>query len=72
MVFIIAYSVGATIMQINASQAEFIKRHFQQQINGINQYGIFVNNARVALGMFIPGFDIALGGFSAPADIIYI
>jgi uncharacterized membrane protein SpoIIM required for sporulation len=65
MVLIIAYSVGATLMQINASQAELIKTHFQQQIKGINQYGIFANNARVALGMFIPGFGIALGTFSA-------
>ncbi len=63
-VFIIAYSVGATLVQINASQAEFIKTHFQEQIRGINQYGIFANNLRVALGMFIPGFGIALGTFS--------
>jgi CBS domain-containing protein len=64
-VFIIAYSVGATIVHIDAGQAEFIKTHFQEQIKGINQYGIFANNLRVALGMFIPGFGIALGGFSA-------
>jgi Zn-dependent protease/predicted transcriptional regulator len=64
-VFIIAYSVGAILVKINASQAESIKTHFQEQIKGINQYGIFANNVRVALGMFIPGFGIALGTFSA-------
>ena len=64
-VFISAYSVGAAIVHIDASQAEFIKTHFQEQIKGINQYGIFANNLRVALGMFIPGLGIALGGFSA-------
>jgi Zn-dependent protease/predicted transcriptional regulator len=64
-VFIIAYSVGATLIPINPSQAEFIKKHFQEQIKGINQYGIFANNFKVALGMFIPGFGIALGTFSA-------
>jgi hypothetical protein len=64
-VFIIAYFVGATLVNINASQVEFIKRHFEERIKGINQYGIFANNFRVALGMFIPGFGIALGGFSA-------
>jgi hypothetical protein len=53
-VFISAYSVGAAIVHIDASQAEFIKTHFQEQIKGINQYGIFANNLRVALGMFIP------------------
>ena len=64
-VFTIAYSVGATLVQINSSQAELIKTHFQEQIRCINQYGIFANNLRVALGMFIPGFGIALGTFSA-------
>jgi Zn-dependent protease len=63
--FIIAYSVGAILVNINASQADFIKTHFQEQIKGINQYGIFANNFKVALGMFIPGFGIALGGFTA-------
>jgi Zn-dependent protease len=64
-VFIIAYFVGATLVSLNPSQAEFIKRDFEKQIKGINQYGIFANNFRVALGMFIPGFGIALGTFSA-------
>jgi Zn-dependent protease/Mg2+/Co2+ transporter CorC len=64
-VFIIAYFVGATLVNLNPSQAEFIKRDFEKQIKGINQYGIFANNFRVALGMFIPGFGIALGTFSA-------
>jgi hypothetical protein len=64
-VFIIAYSVGATLVKINATQTEIIKRHFQEQIKGINQYGIFVNNFKVVLGMFIPGFGVALGIFSA-------
>ncbi|MBV9177540.1 MAG: site-2 protease family protein [Nitrososphaeraceae archaeon] len=64
-VFIIAYSVGATLVNINPNQAQFIKTHFQEQIKGINQYGIFANNVRVALEMFIPGFGIALGTFSA-------
>jgi Zn-dependent protease len=64
-VFIIAYSVGAILVKINASQADFIKKDFETKIKGINQYGIFANNFKVALGMFIPGFGIALGGFSA-------
>jgi uncharacterized membrane protein SpoIIM required for sporulation len=64
-VFIIAYFVGAILVKINASQADFIKKDFETKIKGINQYGIFANNFKVALGMFIPGFGIALGGFSA-------
>jgi Zn-dependent protease len=65
MVFMIAYFVGATLVNLSSSQAEFIKRDFEKQIKGVNQYGIFANNVRVALGMFIPGFGIALGTFSA-------
>jgi hypothetical protein len=37
-VFIIAYFVGAILVKINASQVEFIKRHFEERIKGINQY----------------------------------
>jgi uncharacterized membrane protein SpoIIM required for sporulation len=61
----IAYSIGGILVKVNASQADFIKKDFQTQIKDINQYGIFANNFKVALGMFIPGFGIALGGFSA-------
>jgi Zn-dependent protease/predicted transcriptional regulator len=63
--FIIAYSVGAILVKINSSEAEIMKKHFQEQIKGINQYKIFINNFRVTLGMFVPGFGIALGIFSA-------
>jgi uncharacterized membrane protein SpoIIM required for sporulation len=54
-VFIIAYSIGATLVILNPSQAEFIKVHFQEQIKGINQYDIFANNFKVALGMLFLG-----------------
>jgi uncharacterized membrane protein SpoIIM required for sporulation len=64
-VFIITYFIGSALVNLNPSQADFIKRDFQKQIKGINQYGIFANNVRVALGMFIPGLGIALGTFSA-------
>ena len=64
-VFIIAYSIGAIFLKINSSEAEIIKRHFQEQIKGINQYKIFINNFRAGLGMFIPGFGIAIGIFAA-------
>ncbi len=63
--FITAYSIGAILVKINASQTDLIKKDFETKIKGINQYGIFANNFMVALGMFIPGFGIALGGFSA-------
>jgi uncharacterized membrane protein SpoIIM required for sporulation len=52
-VFIIAYSVGAILVKINASQADFIKKDFETKIKGINQYCIFANNFKVALGTFL-------------------
>ena len=52
-------------VKTNASQADFIKKDFETKIKGINQYDIFANNFKVALGMFIPGFGVALGGSSA-------
>jgi uncharacterized membrane protein SpoIIM required for sporulation len=42
-----------------------MKAHFQEEIKGINQYGIFANNTQVALSMFIPGLGIVLGMLSA-------
>jgi hypothetical protein len=45
------YSTGAILVKINASQADFIKKDFEIKIKGINQYGIFANNFKVALGM---------------------
>jgi Zn-dependent protease len=63
-IFVIAYSVGSIFVKINTNEAEIIKRHFQQELKGINQYKIFINNFRVALGMFVPGFGVALGMFS--------
>jgi Zn-dependent protease/predicted transcriptional regulator len=63
--FIGIYSVGAMLVEINSNEAQIIKKQFEEQIKGINQFGIFLNNIKVALGMFIPGFGIALGIFSA-------
>ena len=53
------------LVKINYSEAQIIKSQFEEQIKGINQFGIFLNNAKVAVGMFIPGFGIVLGIFTA-------
>lgn len=63
--FVSAYSIGTTLVHIDNSQAEFMKAHFQEEIKGINQYGIFANNARIAFSVFIPGLGIVLGMLSA-------
>ena len=63
--FITAYSFGAILLKIDSTEAEIMKKHFKEQFAGIDQYKIFINNFRAALGMFVPGFGIALGIFSA-------
>jgi hypothetical protein len=53
------------LVKINYSEAQIIKRQFEGEVKGINQFGIFLNNIQAAVGMFIPGFGIVLGIFTA-------
>jgi hypothetical protein len=65
-VFMITFSAGAAI-NISKKEAEDLKGQLTKQIIGIDQNGIFINNIKVALGMFIPAVGIAIGissGFS--------
>jgi hypothetical protein len=64
-IFIIAFSAGAAI-NMSKKEAEDLKGQLTKQIIGIDQNGIFINNIKVALGMFIPiGTAIGISsGFS--------
>ena len=61
--FLIAYSAGAAV-HMGKQQTEDLRRHFAEQIRGIDQNRIFINNARIALGMFVPAAGIGLGVIS--------
>jgi hypothetical protein len=61
--FLIAYSAGAAV-HMGKQQTEDLKRHFAEQIRGIDQNGIFFNNVRIALLMFVPAAGIGLGVIS--------
>jgi hypothetical protein len=61
--FLIAYSAGAAV-HMGKQQTEDLRQHFAEQIRGIDQNGIFINNARIALGMFVPAAGIGLGVIS--------
>ena len=61
--FLIAYSAGAAI-DLGSINADNLKRQFVDQIKGIDQIGIFVNNVKIALIMFFPVVGIGLGIFS--------
>ena len=61
--FLTAYYVGATI-DMDEKEAEDLKQGFTKQIKDINQTGIFINNLKIALAMFIPAAGFGLGLFS--------
>lgn len=65
-VFFAAYSVGAAV-QMTPEEAGEVREAFSEQIAGIDQNGIFLNNIRIALGMFVPGLGVGLGVFSGYA-----
>jgi uncharacterized membrane protein SpoIIM required for sporulation len=62
-IFVIAYSIGAGT-DINRGDAENLRQQFNEQVEDIDQNGIFMNNLRISLGMFIPALGIGLGLFS--------
>jgi uncharacterized membrane protein SpoIIM required for sporulation len=49
---------------MSSSEVNDLKSRFMDQINDIDQTGIFINNAKIALGMFIPLLGVGLGIFS--------
>jgi uncharacterized membrane protein SpoIIM required for sporulation len=61
--FLIAYSAGAAV-HMGKQQTADLRQHFAEQIKGIDQNGIFINNAKIALGMFMPAAGIGLGVIS--------
>lgn len=62
-VFFVAYSIGAMV-EMTPDEAREVREQFSEQIEGIDQNGIFLNNIRIALGMFVPGLGVGLGALS--------
>lgn len=61
--FLIAYSAGAAV-PMSDEEAREVREQFAEQIEGIDETGIFINNVRIALIMFIPGLGAGFGLFS--------
>jgi hypothetical protein len=61
--FLIAYSVGSAL-PLGEQESEMLIQEFSRQIGNIDQNGIFLNNIRLALIMFIPAVGSAFGAFS--------
>ena len=61
--FMVTYSVGAAY-PLSDQDAKDLRKQFSDQIGGIDQTGIFINNVRIALSMFIPAVGAVVGLFS--------
>jgi len=62
--FVIAYSAGASI-QMTAQEASELTNEFEGQVADIGTLGLFYNNLKVALAMFVPGIGVIIGAYTA-------
>jgi len=62
-VFLIAYSIGAAVPLTEADASE-IRKQFADQIKDIDQNGVFLNNFKISLIMFIPAAGVGFGGYA--------
>jgi len=63
-IFTVAYQLGS-MSSVNEEEAEAFMSEFEDLILDIDAFGIFLHNTAIALPMFIPGFGVAWGLFSA-------
>jgi len=59
-----AYYIGS-LMEVSQEDAEVFLEEFEAMVEGIDGVGIFTHNLMLSLPMFIPGFGVAWGLFSA-------
>lgn len=64
LIFIFAYYIGS-ISNLSEEDASTIKEEFLKLAKGIDSFGIFLNNFRIASAMFIPALGVAVGLFAA-------
>jgi uncharacterized membrane protein SpoIIM required for sporulation len=62
--FIVSFYIGANI-DINNADVQNILKQTRGHLEHIDQFGIFLNNIKVAVAMFIPGAGAGLGIYSA-------
>ena len=69
--FFILMAIFSAVFAISAEttlpeeEVEMIMEEFEAMVEGIDAFGIFVHNTALSLPMFIPGFGIIWGMFSA-------
>ena len=62
--FSVAYQLGS-MSEVDKDEAQNFIEEFEALIDDIDSIGIFIHNTSIALPMFIPGFGVAWGLFSA-------
>jgi hypothetical protein len=62
--FSAAYQIGA-MSEVSEEDALAFLEEFEELIDDIDSVGIFLHNTAISLPMFIPGFGVAWGLFSA-------
>lgn len=63
-IFSLAFQVGS-MSEPTEEEASAFMDEFESLVEGIDSIGIFTHNTMLALPMFIPGFGVAWGLFSA-------
>ena len=69
--FFILMAIFSAVFAISAEanlpeeEVEMIMEEFESMVEGIDAFGIFLHNTALSLPMFIPGFGIIWGMFSA-------
>jgi len=63
-IFAAAFQIGSMIT-VSEEDAEAFMSEFEELVLDIDAFGIFTHNLIIALPMFIPGFGVAWGLFSA-------
>ena len=62
--FATVFQIGS-MSNVTEEEAETFMAEFEDLVSDIDAFGIFTHNTTIALPMFIPGFGIAWGLFSA-------
>ena len=63
-IFAAAFQIGS-MSTVDEAEANVFMKEFEELVEGIDAFGIFAHNTTIALPMFIPGFGVAWGLFSA-------
>ncbi len=63
-IFVAAFQIGS-MSSVSEEEANAFMAEFEELVLDIDAFGIFTHNSVIALPMFIPGFGVAWGVFSA-------